>query len=399
MTHLTHLFCVRLLLLTVLALVFGGTLGIGNCQAQSLTAGTGIYQFSGYSPLRTKPISVFYHIPSSGDPAKMPILLAFHGEDRDGNAYRQDWVAAANQHQFMVFALQFDDSFYPGGDGYNLGNVFRDGDAPSASSLQPDSIWTFAAIDPLFRDIKQRTGSLAKSYVAFGHSAGAQFLHRFVLYQPASLMRKAIAANAGWYTVPVASQTYPYGLGLSPMTSTQLTSAFAKPLLVFLGKLDTNPNSPGLRHNSQTDAQGLYRLARGRYFLNQSRAQAQQSTAVFGWSLAEVAGVGHDHTLMAINAVPYVLDAFEPIQQAPPIPPLRLSWLTEGGIQIQGLQPAETYAIQLFDPYGRTVGQFTGQAPDADAKVIPFVPRNSTLYIARITASSHADQCFKLITY
>jgi poly(3-hydroxybutyrate) depolymerase len=399
MTQLTHLFYVRPLLLTVLALVFGGTFWVEDCHAQSLTAGTGVYQFSGHSPLRTKPISVFYHIPTGGNPAKMPILLAFHGEDRDGNSYRQDWVAAANQHKFMVFALQFDDSFYPGGDGYNFGNMFRDGDAPSASTLQPDSVWTFAAIDPLFRDIKSRTGSVANSYVAFGHSAGAQFLHRFVLYQPNSLMRKAIAANAGWYTVPIASQTYPYGLGLSPMTSIQLTSAFAKPLLVFLGKLDTNPNSPGLRHNSQTDAQGLYRLARGRYFFNQSRAQAQQSTAVFGWSLAEVAGVGHDHTLMAINALPYVLDAFEPSQLSSSIPALRLCWLTDGGIQLSGLQPAETYSIQLFDTYGRLVGQFTGQAPDADAKVIPFVPRTSTLYIAQIKASGHADQCFKLITY
>ena len=36
----------------------------------------------------------------------------------------------------------------------------------------------------------------------FGHSAGGQFVHRFVQFKPNSRVNYAISANAGWYTVP-----------------------------------------------------------------------------------------------------------------------------------------------------------------------------------------------------
>jgi len=48
----------------------------------------------------------------------------------------------------------------------------------------------------------------------FGFSAGAQFVHRYAFAHPAHVGKVAIVA-AGWYTMPVLNERYPYGLKLT----------------------------------------------------------------------------------------------------------------------------------------------------------------------------------------
>lgn len=277
--------------------------------AQAFTAGTGIFYYSQYGPLRNKPVRVSYHIPQ-GDQSAMPVLLVLPGEDRTGTTYLTDWITASEQNRFMAFSLEFSDSLYPGGDAYNLANIFVDGDNPSAATLLPDSVWTFAVLDPIFRYVKQRTNTYANGYVAWGHSAGSQVLHKFVMYKPNSLCVYAICANAGWYTLADSTVTFPYGTRMSPTNRTVLTQAFAKRLTVQLGQADTDPNSAGLRHNSIVDRQGLYRLARGRYFFSNASNRASTWGVPFNWDRVENPGVGHDHAVMAARAVPLVLSGF-----------------------------------------------------------------------------------------
>ena len=51
----------------------------------------------------------------------------------------------------------------------------------------------------------------------FGHSAGAQFVHRFVMFAPGPNLRTAISANAGWYTTLEENVAFPYGLKDAPV--------------------------------------------------------------------------------------------------------------------------------------------------------------------------------------
>ena len=51
-------------------------------------------------------------------------------------------------------------------------------------------------------------------YNAWGHSGGAQFLHRFALFVPNSKLGVGVCSNAGWYTVPETGVDYPYGISL-----------------------------------------------------------------------------------------------------------------------------------------------------------------------------------------
>jgi len=278
-------------------------------EAQNLTANsTGSYVFTPSGPLSNQPLEVFYHIPN-GDITSMPILFSFHGANRNGDDYRDYWINMANANNFMVFAPEFSTANYPGlGDNYLMANIFDDGDNPSPSTFNNPDEWTFSVIDPIFNQIKADINGSQQAYNAWGHSGGAQFLHRFLMYIPNSLLDVAVCSNAGWYTVPENSVSFPYGIQNGQLPNNNLISAFSKKLIVHLGQNDNDPNSPGLRHNAVVDnQQGLHRLERGQYFFNTSQTEAQNQSATFNWEKHEVPNVGHDPQLMANDALPYVM--------------------------------------------------------------------------------------------
>ena len=269
---------------------------------------TGVFTFNPTGALSNKTINVFYHIPQ-GDLTNFPILFSFHGGSRNADEYRNDWIEMANKNSFMVFAPEFNSDNFTSGDMYILDNIFQDGDNTSIDTLNSPDIWTFSIIDQLFDFIKNEVGSNQTTYNAWGHSAGAQFLHRFVLYLPESKLNIAVCSNAGWYTVPESDVVFPYGLLESQLSTTNLISAFSKTLYIHLGDSDTNQNSSSLRHNIIVDEQqGLNRLVRGRYFFETSKLKAELLNANFNWiKTPEVSGVGHDHSAMAIDALQYIL--------------------------------------------------------------------------------------------
>jgi len=292
-------FNVSLLIVLLLQTVFA--------FSQALTPNTtGSFVYIPLGPLSTKPVTVFYHIPN-GNINTMPILFSFHGDERNASDYRDFWISMANANGFMVFAPEFKEVNYPGGDGYQLGNVFIDGDNPSLATLNPTNQWTFSVADPLFESIKTAVSGTQQTYDAWGHSGGAQFLQRFRLYLPNSKLSTAICSNAGWYTVPESTVDFPYGINRGQLSNTNLNLAFPKKLIVHLGLNDIDPNSLGLRHNTTVDnQQGLHRLGRGRYFYNKSLIIAQTLNASYNWQRVEVAGVGHEPQLMANNALQYL---------------------------------------------------------------------------------------------
>ena len=235
---------------------------------------TGVLTFTPTGVLSNKSINVYYHLPQA-DLTNIPILFSFHGGSRNADDYRDDWIQMANANNFMVFAPEFNSDDFPSGDMYNLANIFQDGDNPSSDTFNSPDNWTFSIIDQLFEFIKVEIGGNQSNYNAWGHSAGAQFLHRFVFYLPDSKLNIAVCSNAGWYTVPESDIVFPYGLLESQLSNVNLISAFSKKLYVHLGDADTDPNSSSLRHNDIVDEQqGLNRLVRGRYFFATSQEKA-----------------------------------------------------------------------------------------------------------------------------
>jgi hypothetical protein len=285
-----------------------GMFGIVSCKkntnldttSNQIVTGSGKFTFT-YSSLPEKPINVFYYVPA-GAKENMPIVLVFHGDERNAIDYRNIWINLANQYGFMVFAPEFTERLFPGGSGYNIGNVYQDGNYPTTQTLNKESVWTFSMIEPLFDFIKNNTKNTQLTYNMFGHSAGGQFVHRFVLIKPSARFNKVIAANSGWFTVPDGVSSYPYGIMNCPIQSINSSLYFNKNLIISVGQLDNNANDASLRHNTESDLQGLNRLQRANYFYSTSVNYAKKMNASFNWQLHLVPNSGHDATLMSIAA-------------------------------------------------------------------------------------------------
>ena len=80
------------------------------------------------------------------------------------------------------------------------------------NTLLDRSEWTFSLIKSVFDTVRKDTGSSRTKYDMWGHSAGAQFVHRYVTFMPDTRVDRAVSANAGWYTLPDVDVAYPYGL-------------------------------------------------------------------------------------------------------------------------------------------------------------------------------------------
>ena len=292
-----------------------------------ITNSTGSFIYNpGLDELNRNEVEVFYHIPA-GNISSMPILFSFHGASRNADDYRDYWIDMANQNGFMVFAPEFSTWNYPGlGDNYLMGNVFDDGDNPEESEFNAPSYWTFSVVETLFDFIRSDISGVQETYNAWGHSGGAQFLHRFALFIQNSRLGVGVCSNAGWYTVPENEIDFPYGIALPFLPSNQnlfnflqnsdfeldnnYIQFFQKDLVVHLGTNDINPNSSGLRHNSVVDnQQGLNRFVRGQYFYNFSQQQSDNFNMTFNWELHHVDGVGHQAQLMANDALQFILSS------------------------------------------------------------------------------------------
>jgi hypothetical protein len=216
-----------------------------------------------------------------------------HGHQRDAEAYRDVWIPLIEDRHVILLVPEFPaDDFSD--TAYNQGNV-----VDSDGEDNPDSRWTFGVIERLFEQVRDRTDNATGEYTMFGHSAGAQFVHRFVqLGQPAHL-RTAVAANAGWYTLPDDSEDYPYGLDGVARDEDDLLKPFETDLLLLLGADDVDPDADSLRRSESADDQGETRLERGLHFYLTARESARDHELPFRWRLQAVPGIGHSHSEMA----------------------------------------------------------------------------------------------------
>ena len=210
---------------------------------------------------------------------------------RNAKSARDAWKAAADRSGFLVLAPRFDKEHFPS-------RRFQQG---GVRGEPYKAKWTFGLIERLF-DAARASGRVAgNSYTIFGHSAGAQFVHRMVLLMPEARIERAVAANAGYYTLPALTGegAYPYSLKGTPATDATLASALAKPMLIMLGDRDTDPDHPQLNKSRGAEEQGLTRFARGEHFMAATRDEARRLGVALRWREVVVPGIAHDQRGMA----------------------------------------------------------------------------------------------------
>ena len=244
------------------------------------------------------------------DEATGPIVFVLHGARRDAQAYLAAIAPYAERAGALAIAPEFPERLYPNSEDYTLGlgvNGPPSGGTYDAGEWRPESDTTFMELEHLFEAIKGALPGAGSrcDYLVFGHSAGAQFTHRLLLFHPTARVRRAVAANAGWYTLPVSSAgdpntEMPYGLTGSPVGSKDVTQALSRELIVLLGQADTATadEDPDLRGTDEAQAQGTNRLERGRHFM----ATVEGLGEPHRWTQSEVPGAAHNVTQMAGSA-------------------------------------------------------------------------------------------------
>lgn len=255
---------------------------------EPLAQGIGSFTFSGWSG---PAIPVHTYVPDGIETASAPILIVMHGAERDPERYLREWTGVAGQFGFIAIAPEFAKRQFETSRQYNMGHLSERG----SDELRPRELWSFAAIEPLFDEVVARLGSSRETYTLYGHSAGSQYVHRFMLTQRETRATRFLAANAGWYTLPTFALEYPYGLNGTDLGSDDLQAALAQDLVILLGDRDTDEEHSSLNRSDGAMMQGKHRFARGQFFYDFGKQMAARQGWDFGWSLRVIPGVAHSN--------------------------------------------------------------------------------------------------------
>jgi len=254
--------------------------------------GSGQYVFTDPQGNADRPIPVYTYRPASWNTSG-PVLIAMHGAGRDGGPARDTWIPYANRYSCLIAAPEFSIQYYKGDEWYPGGNLFD-----NRMNWQPKQNWTYTAIEHVFDDIRNRTGAQQQTYLLYGHSAGAQFVHRLVTFLPEGRYSRAVAANAGVYAMPTYSIEYGFGLKDSPLREVDLPKVFARKLIIMSGDRDTVRDS-SLATFPAADAEGRNRFERAKNYFETAQKEAAARGVPLNWEYHVVPGVGHDDAGMA----------------------------------------------------------------------------------------------------
>ena len=227
------------------------------------------------------------------EPGGGPILFVMHGASRDVERYVRTAAPVAERNDALAIAIHFSEAAYPDSADYTLGE-------------------THSEIERAFDTVRDRIGGHQGGYYLFGHSAGAQFTHRLMTFVPEPRVLRAVAANAGWYTLPLdgpdPNHTMPYGLTGTPISPVKLGHFFAARFTVLLGERDirTPAADSSVRGTPEAMAQGAHRLARGQYYFVAAEAAARELGLPFEWRLGIVPRAGHDAAEMMGSAAHFL---------------------------------------------------------------------------------------------
>ncbi|CAN0555144.1 unnamed protein product [Ectocarpus sp. 12 AP-2014] len=301
----------RILWFALMVLWLPLSTAIANERVAFLEAGAGRYVFN--DPATGQDVNVYYYQPNSYT-ADTPVVLILHGLQRDAENYRDSWAEHAEREGLMVLVPRFSAQAYPGGNGFNLGNVFKATSAEEArgftqlEQVNPPDQWAFTLIERVFTDFKAyRNSSNRETYYLYGHGAGAQVAHRFAMFMPESNAEEIIVGAAGWYTMPDEAIAWPYGTGGVPMLDASATAAFlAQPMLLLAGGADTATLHTVMRQTPETNAQGATRVERTRYYYEFAKRQALSQNTAFNWRHWVLPGVTHSPGQMTPFAARYI---------------------------------------------------------------------------------------------
>ncbi len=239
-----------------------------------------------------QPIEVFTYRPPTFTDG--PLILVFHGVQRNAEDYRNFAVTLAERFKAVVAAPRFDRERFPY-ESYQQGGLFADG------ALRPREEWTFSVVPRLITAMRALLGDPARPVYIIGHSAGGQFVARLSAMSGDLGAVRLVAANPGSHLFPDRSAPYGYGLGNLPEELSDddaLRRYLAAPLTLYLGTADNDPAHPSMDRSEPAMRQGAHRYARGLACFAAAQQLAAERGWEFRWRLVEAPGIAHDAAQM-----------------------------------------------------------------------------------------------------
>jgi poly(3-hydroxybutyrate) depolymerase len=248
------------------------------------------FQFIDRKGQPDRPIDVYTYRPRRCD-TTCPIVFVLPGVKRNASDYLGWWELKADKYQFLVVAPSFSQKYWPRAAAYNLGDLADQADREK---------WAYSAIEHLFDEVRDGHNG----YAIFGHSAGGQFVQRMALFRPDNRATVMVAANPGWYTMPVwqkekAQDPFPFSLVGSRAGEAEVRQALARRFILMAGEKDDDPNDENLNNTAGAKRQGESRIERAENFFMAATTAASTLGIKLGWELIEVPDTGHDGEAMS----------------------------------------------------------------------------------------------------
>ena len=240
-------------------------------------------------------LDVFYHLPKTID-NDTKVLFVVHGNTRNADDYLNSWIRLTKDKNIAIFAPHFKRSSFIS---FNTLQM-----STSNGKIRTDTdLYLHNSIDTLFKYIKAKFKLNDKLYDIYGHSAGAQFVHRYLLMSDNPSVNKAVAANAGWYTF-LNGADFPYGVKNPPISLTDynVINFLRTNLYILIGTNDIDVDS-SINKSKGAQKQGINRLQRAKNFFTYTESIVEQNNLEFKWKYQAVPGAPHSNKVMSKAAV------------------------------------------------------------------------------------------------
>ena len=224
-----------------------------------------------------------------------------HGNSRNADDYLNTWIKLAKGQNIAIFAPHFKRTSFIS---FNTLQM-----STSSGRIRTDkNLYLNNSIDILFDFIKSKFSLSQELYNIYGHSAGAQFVHRYLLMSDKPKVKTAVAANAGWYTF-LDGSNFPYGLSNPPINfnSSNVRDFLQMDFHVLIGSADTDITS-SVNQSNGANNQGANRFQRANNFFSYTQKIVDQNKLEFNWSFQIVNGVAHSNPRMSRAAAKILLD-------------------------------------------------------------------------------------------
>ena len=227
------------------------------------------------------------------------VIFVIHGNSRNADDYLSAWIPLVQNKNVIIAAPNFDKK--------NFRYFFLLESAESNGTINERSdSYINTSISLFFNYFKSRFALNANTYKMFGHSAGAQFTHRYMLLSNDQRISDTVIANAGWYTF-LNGEQYPYGIKDTPIeiSSSHIRWFMSNKTSLLIGSIDTNLNN--VNSSAGAQKQGITIVDRADNYFKSLIDISDKKEIPFRWRYKVINDVGHDYQKMTPIAASILL--------------------------------------------------------------------------------------------